>query len=481
MKRLLNPIILKWKEPGGYREILVMAVPLIISTGSWSIQSFIDRMFLSWYSTDAIAAAMPAGILNFTFMSFFIGAAGYVTTFIAQYNGAGQPEKIGPSLWQGIYLSAAGGLLLLALVPAAPLIFRLAGHEKEIQRLEIIYFTILCYGAFPAIAASSLSGFHSGLGTTMPIMWINLAATSFNVIFDYLLIFGHGGFPEMGIKGAAIATAFSGVVSVSLYSAIIFTKRNNRKYSTVSGFRFDPVIFARLLKFGIPSGMQFFLDVVAFTIFLLIVGVLGKEPLAASNIAFSINSVTFMPMIGLGIAVSVMVGHNQGKEDPVSAERCVWNGFHITFAYMATMACLLFFVPDIFISPFLRGSFPETEMAIRTICRVLLKFMAVYTLFDSFNILFASALKGAGDTRYVMITNTMISVVLLVIPSYILVFRMEKGIYEVWIAATVYICILGLNFLFRFLTGKWKSMKVIEEHHAVIPPGSPPPVPVNLE
>ncbi len=478
MKTLLSR---RWNEPNGYREILLLAIPLIISTGSWSIQSFIDRLFLAWYSTESIAAAMPAGILNFTFMSFFIGAAGYITTFIAQYKGAGYPEKIGPALWQGIYLSVAGGLVIMMIIPLAPALFKLANHDPAIQKLEIIYFTILCYGAFPAIAASALSGFHSGLGFTWPIMWINISATAFNILFDYLLIFGHAGFPEMGIKGAAVATALSGVVSLSLYTLIIFTKANNRIYNAINGFRFDKKLFYRLLRFGAPSGAQFFLDIVAFTLFILFVGVLGKDSLAATNISFSINTITFMPMLGLGIAVSVLVGQNQGRDNPDGSAKCVWNGFHLTFAYMAFMALLLFTMPDFFITPFLKKADPSSELVIRVICRALLKYIAVYTLFDSFNILFVSALKGAGDTRFVMVSNTALSIFFLVLPSWFFIFKLGKGIYDVWGLATFYICSLGVNFLLRFLSGKWKTMKVIEEAHIIIPPVTPPQIPVNLE
>ncbi len=478
MKTLLSR---RWNEPNGYREILLLAIPLIISTGSWSIQSFIDRLFLAWYSTESIAAAMPAGILNFTFMSFFIGAAGYITTFIAQYKGAGYPEKIGPALWQGIYLSVAGGFVIMMIIPLAPALFKLANHDPAIQKLEIIYFTILCYGAFPAIAASALSGFHSGLGFTWPIMWVNISATAFNILFDYLLIFGHAGFPEMGIKGAAIATALSGVVSLSLYTLIIFTKANNRIYNVINGFRFDKKLFYRLLRFGAPSGAQFFLDIVAFTLFILFVGVLGKDSLAATNISFSINTITFMPMLGLGIAVSVLVGQNQGRDSPDGSVKCVWNGFHLTFAYMSFMALLLFTMPDFFITPFLKKADLSSELVIRVICRVLLKYIAVYTLFDSFNILFVSALKGAGDTRFVMVSNTALSIFFLVLPSWFFIFKFGKGIYDVWGLATFYICSLGVNFLLRFLSGKWKTMKVIEEAHIIIPPVTPPQIPLNLE
>ncbi|MCL2480119.1 MAG: MATE family efflux transporter [Spirochaetaceae bacterium] len=464
MKILLDTVIKRWREPNGYREILTIAIPLIISTGSWSLQTFIDRMFLSWYSTEAIAAAMPAGMLSFTLLSFFLGTAGYVSTFVAQYKGAGYPQKIGPSLWQGIYLAIFGGIAVFLLIPVAPFLFNLANHDPAVQKLEVTYLRILCYGAFPAILANVLAGFKSGLGNTWPIMWVNLTATLFNIIFTYPLVFGKFGFPELGIAGAAIVTTLCPVLSVTIYIILIFNKKNNDKYKVISGFRFDKKLFLRLIKFGIPSGTHFFLDISAFTLFSLFLGSLGKEVLAASNISFSINSITFMPMIGLGMAISILVGQNQGRETPAASIRCVWSGFHLSFTYMTSIAILLFIIPDIFITPFLISADPSSGESIRALCRVLLKFVAVYTLFDSFNLLFASALKGAGDTKYVMTSNLVLSFLVFVLPSYLSIFYIHKGIYEAWAIATIYISLLGLNFLLRFIKGKWKEMRVIEEH-----------------
>ena len=464
MKNLFNLIIKRWSEPNGYREIFKISIPLIISTGSWSLQTFIDRMLLSWYSTEAIAAVMPAGMVNFTLTCLFIGSVGYVNTFVAQYKGAGYPHKIGAAVWQGIYLAMLGGIIVFSLIPVAPILFKLAKHDPEVQRLEVIYFTILCYGAFPLFASNALSCFKSGQGKTLPIMWVNLTATSFNIIFTYILIFGKFGFPELGIAGAATATALSPVVSLTIYIFLIFNKKNNDKYKIISGFRFDKKLFLRLIRFGIPSGIQFFFDTIAFAIFVLFLGSLGKEVLAASNIAFSINSITFMPMLGLGMAITVLVGQNQGRENPLASAKSVWNGFHIVFTYMTTIAILLFVIPDFFIYPFMSSAdFSSTE-TIKGLCRTLLKFIAIYTLFDSFNILFSSALKGAGDTRYVMIANFVLSILFFALPSYFVIFYFKMGTYGAWTVATIYVSLLGLNFLFRFLTGKWKKMRVIEEH-----------------
>ena len=117
LKSLTSVLKKRWTGQGGFRDVLILALPLILSTGSWAIQQFVDRMFLTWYSADAIAAASPAGIFNFTVMSLFIGTASYVGTFVAQYYGANMPRRIGPAIWQGIYVAIIGGLFVMGSFP----------------------------------------------------------------------------------------------------------------------------------------------------------------------------------------------------------------------------------------------------------------------------------------------------------------------------------------------------------------------------
>ena len=136
----------RWNSQGGYREVLAIAVPLILSTASWSVQHFVDRMFLSWYAPEAIAAAMPAGMLHFSMVSIFMGTAGYVSTFVAQYYGAKRYQRIGPAIWQGVYVSIIGGLLILCVIPFAEPIFRMVGHSPQVRHNEVVYFQILCLG-----------------------------------------------------------------------------------------------------------------------------------------------------------------------------------------------------------------------------------------------------------------------------------------------------------------------------------------------
>lgn len=455
----------RWSCEGGYRQFLVIAVPLILSTGTWSVQQFVDRMFLSWYSTDMIAAAMPAGILNFTVLSVFIGIASYIGTFVAQYYGAGRYDRIGTAVWQGVYISLVGGLLLLCLVPLAWPIFTRIGHAPTIMKYEVAYFQILCLGGVPVIASASFSAFFSGRGKPWPVMWVNTVSTAFNLILDYALIFGKWGFPEMGIKGAALATVFSALLSLFLFLLLISQKVYRKKYGTLKGWRLEKTLFVRVIRFGLPSGIQFFLDVAGFTAFILILGRMGTTTLAATTIAFNINTLAFMPMLGAGMAVSILVGQYLGRDMPELAQKGVYSGFHLTFIYMTSIALAYVIVPNIFIAPFAAQADKESFREIYPMAVFILRFVAVYSVFDTLNIIFSSAIKGAGDTRFVMVVIFILSVFILVLPTYVSVVVMAWSITVPWIIATLYLTLLGFAFFVRFLGGKWRDMRVIEKDH----------------
>ncbi|PKL35121.1 MAG: MATE family efflux transporter [Spirochaetae bacterium HGW-Spirochaetae-1] len=459
---LSKRFLIRWNAPFGYRHLLVLAIPLIISTGSWSIQHVIDRMFLTWHSEAAIAASMPAGILNFTIISFFMGTASYVSTFVAQYFGSDQHKMVGPIVWQGMYVSLMSAFTLFMLIPFAPQIFTLIGHDEAVRILETDYFQILCFGGFPVVASSCLAGLFSGLGKTWIVMFVNIFSTIVNIVFNYLLIFGNYGFPAMGIRGAGIATVISACVNFLIYFAITLGPYYRSVFDSVRGWRFNRVLFMRLMKYGLPSGAQFFLDVAGFTFFILIIGRLGKVSLAASNIALTVNNLAFMPMIGLGIAVSILVGQNLGRNEPENAEYSAYSGFHLTFIYMTAIAALFVFFPEIFIGIFAAKADPEKFRKIFELTVILLRFVAFYSVFDTLNIIFASAIKGAGDTRFVMYMISSLSLTVLVIPTYVCVVIFEMGLYAGWTIASAYVILLGFVFLLRFKNGKWKKMRVID-------------------
>jgi MATE family multidrug resistance protein len=283
-----------------------------------------------------------------------------------------------------------------------------------------------------------------------------------NLILDYALIFGNWGFPEMGISGAATASVIAAMVSLLIFIFLIFSQKNNDIYQVWAGRCVEKALLFRLIRYGLPSGIQFFLDMAGFTFFVLLVGRLGMVSLAATNIAFNINMLAFLPMTGIGMAVSVLVGQYLGKENAHTATISVYSGFHLTFIYMTSVATAYVLVPDIFITPFAVRSDPEKFAEIYRTTVILLRFVAVYSVFDSMNIIFASAIKGAGDTRFIMLMILLLTSFGLAIPTYVAIVILDFGLMTAWVIATVYVILLGFTFYVRFLGGKWQTMRVIE-------------------
>jgi MATE family multidrug resistance protein len=460
--RLLPSLRDRWQRENGYRMVLAVAIPLIFSTGSMSIRMFVDRMFLTWYSPEAVAAGMPAGMLYSTILCPFYGITAYAGTFVAQYYGAGRKERIGPSMWQGIHVAIIGGVMAAALIPAAGSIFGAFGHEPKVQEYENTYFSILCWGAFPALATSAMSAFYSGRGQTWQVMAVSMAGDVVNLVLDYALIFGRWGFPEMGVSGAAIATVASVCASLLIYIVMLARPANERQYRTISGWRPDRELFLRLMRFGMPNGILFTLDTAGFAVFVLIIGRLGTATLAATNIAFNISTLAFMPVWGIGMATSVLVGQAIGREQPDMAERATYSAFHLGLVYMVSICTLYAMLPGAFVAPFAAQSDAATFAGIRGVTTTALRFVAAYSVFDAVGIIFSSAIRGAGDTRFVMAAIGVSIVLVIVVPTYLALVVFDTGVLVAWSLVTAYTVVLAAAFSWRFVQGKWRTMRVIE-------------------
>lgn len=447
--------------------MLGIALPLILSTSSMTVMHFIDRMFLAWYSADSLAAVMPAGATSFIFVAFFMGTAGYASTFVSQYDGAGRPRRIGVAVWQAVYFALIGAVCMALLSTLAGPIFRLAGHAPAVQEQEIHYFRVVAAGGGGPVLNAALSSFFSGRGRTWTVMWVNFAGTALNLVLDYCWIFGKCGFPEWGIWGAAAATVVATWAEAGVYSVLILLPRHRAAYATGTGWRFDRELFGRLLWFGVPSGLQFMLDVFAFTVFVLLVGRIGTAELAANTVAFTVNSLVFLPMIGLSIATSVLVGRYLGANAPDLAARSTATSLRITLLYMGGFSIALVVWPDFFIGAFGARSETQDFEAIARIGRSLLYFVAGYSLVDGVNITYSAALKGAGDTRYVLYMLAVMAFVGLIVPVYVACVWLGAGIHTAWVFLTLYVFALASAYGWRYHAGYWRSMRVIE--HAPAP------------
>lgn len=459
----------RWRRENRYKAVMSVCLPLVMSMAATTVMEFTDRVFLSWYSLDAIAAVTPAGIAAFLFLAFFGGVAAYIMVFIAQYKGSDAHERIGSALWQGIYFSLASGLIMAGLTffITGPL-FTLGGHPKEVQVLEALYFNILCRGSVFHIIVQALASFFTGRGVTRPVMVINLLGMVFNIPLNYVLINGYAGFPEMGIQGAAIATVAAWAVMTILFVVLIFTRENEAAYGVIRNFKPDTLILRRLITYGVPGALQFCMDVFAFTFFVFMVGRIGKDQLAATNIVFSISSIAFMPAMGFSHGVSTLVGQALGAGKPDQARSVTLSAIHILMGYTFFVGLLFIFAPETVLILFVRQG--VDHMAIMSTGKILLRIVSFYILMDALYMTFIGVLKGAGDTRFIMFSIGFVSIFVMVIPLYVCVTFLNIGVVQAWYFVLLFISSLFLVSFFRYRQGKWKTMLVVEKKD---PPQNP--------
>jgi len=426
-----------------------------------TVMEFTDRVFLANYSIDAIASAMPAGIAAFLVLTFFTGVTAYLNVFIAQYTGAGSLLRIGPCVWQGIYFSIFAAFILMGLSFLADPIFQLAGHPPKVQQLESIYFRILCLGGGINVVGTGLSCFFTGRGKTRPVMLISIAGMAFNIPLDYALINGIWAFPEMGIRGAGIATVCSWALIALLYVGLIFSPTNERIFGILSRRAFDSTLFLRIIQKGVPAALQFAVDILAFTFFIFLIGRLGKIELAVSNIAFSIQSIAFMPAIGFSMGLSTLVGQSLGRNDVDDALQFTKQTVWILLTYTLLLDLVFLFAPHWMLGLFLaaeNGAASYQLLLDQGI--VVMRIMALFISFDAMYFTFVGVLKGAGDTHFIMWSIGLATLFIMILPMTIIVEFTGWGLYACWINLALYVISLFTVTLWRFRQGKWKNIRV---------------------
>jgi MATE family multidrug resistance protein len=455
-------------EPQGYAAILRVGLPLVAGMASSTVMQFTDRLFLSRYSVNAIAAAVPASVASLAVTLALMGVCGYTSVLIAHYVGAGTPRRAGYALWQGIWIALIGALLLCLASWAAEPGFAWIGHDDAVRELEVIYFRVLTAGGGPALLGATLSGFFSGRGRTRPVMFANIIAALVNIPLDYLLIFGGFGIPPLGVLGAGLATVVGWLVTLLILARLIFTREYEKRYAVFSGCCFEKSMFRRLLRYGLPSGVNFFVEIAGVAWFCFEIGRFGKEALAASNIAFSVNSVIFLPMLGLNLTAASLVGQAMGAKRPDEAERATLNTLHIALAYMLPMAALTAASAGPLMDFFIPGDLTEAQaVQVRGQGMLFLYFIAAYSLVDAANIVYFGALKGAGDTMGILHIQLGGLIFLLILPIMALNRLNMADAVSYWMVFTAYVMLLAAIAMFRYYRRAWHAIRMVEN--------SPPP------
>jgi len=384
---------------------------------------------------------------------------------------------VGPAVTQGLYFSVGAGFVLFALYPLGAPVFALAGHDPAVMAHEVTYSRILMQGGFPVVLMGTAATFFTGRGKTKVVLLVNLMVTALDMVLNYLWIFGHAGFPRAGVAGAALSTVLAQGVGAAVYLALIFTSANRRRYGTGRSWRLEWPLFVRLLRFGLPTGLQYSIEILAFGLFMVIVGRIGTAELAASGLAFNLNMIVFFPMVGLGIAVAALVARYLGAERPDAAERSVWSALWMSTVYMVLCGVGYFLLPRVLLAPYKAGADPAAFAAVEDLAVVLLRFVALYSIFDMLNVMFAAGLRGAGDTRYPLMLTLVLAWLAMLIPAWVLCVELGLGVYAAWCAASAYVVLLGLLELRRFRQGRWRTLRIVEPGLPELDPATAEPRP----
>ncbi|ACC98050.1 Na+-driven multidrug efflux pump [Elusimicrobium minutum Pei191] len=441
------------------KEIWLVAYPLIITNASIVTMQFVDRIFLSRYSPDALAACVPGGSLAFTFVALFMGIAAYTGVFVAQYDGQKKRANISVSLWQGIIISLFSGIIIALLTPVGFWVIDLFDHAPEVVVLEKQYFGILNLFGGVIILTNALSAFFIGRGKTTVPMSVTIIGNIINMFFAYAMIFGHFGFPEMGIKGAGVAYIIGNAGMVFCYILFIFNHKNERKYRIAKLAGFNKLAFMRLVRYGVPNGFGFFTDILSFTIFTFFVGHLDMFSLAAHNIAISMQTLSFMPILGLGLGVQIVVGRYMGMKKPDKVVEVVKNACKMGLAYAGTLAALFILVPNIFIGLFLQTG-AEGTAEITKLALPLIKIVSFFVFADCIYLIFGDTLRGAGDTKFHMVAMLASGWLILVPGTYIFVYILKKDVLFIWGWLTFYAVVTAVLMTVRFFMGRWRTIDI---------------------
>lgn len=430
-----------------------VAGPLLLIQGSVAVMQLVDAWMVSYLGERALAASLPGSIVFWTITTFGTGMLLSVNTFVAQSLGRGELRRCGHFANQGMLAGTFYGLLLLPLALAAPSVFRLFGHESAVRALEVGYFTYMLPGAPFLMAATALGNFFIGIHRPQVLAWVTASGMGLNAIFNYLFIFGPWGLPALGLRGAGLGTALASAAQFFLLAGVYFRAHNRETYGTARPRVAMPTL-VRMLKVGIPSGTQIFVEAAMWSIVLVYyVGLYGTAHLAATTVVVRLMHLSFMPGFALGLAVAAQVGRSIGAGERSLAEAQAKLGAKLNVGYMGScgLAALALREP-------LMAMFTSDPEVLAVGVQVMIA-AALMQIFDAININYVYALRGAGDTLWTAVITAIYCVVFFLGGSE-LMWRVypEFGSLGPWAMTVLYLAALSGTFYLRWRYGPWRKI-----------------------
>jgi MATE family multidrug resistance protein len=420
---------------------------------SYTIMQFIDTWMLSRLGTIGPTAASNAGGFAFSLISFGVGTLFVVNTLVSQSYGRGDFKSCGRYLGQGVWFSIVFAAALFPLTAILPAAFRSFGHEPQLVAMESTYLRIVVANAVFKLLSTALSQFLLATNRPGAVMVSTIAGVSVNAVAAWMLIFGRLGVHPHGVAGAAWAQNIGTIVEMLGCLTFVLRPKPRRQFNALD-WKPRAMEMMSLITIGLPAGLQFIADVLAWSLFSAwVMAAFGTAAMAANAFMFRYMVVSFMPAFGMSAAVTALVGRYIGMGRPDIARARANLGFIVTAVYMVTCGLGFYLGRNQLISLF--SSDPEVQR----IGAQMLAFAAVYQFFDAVYIVYNGALRGAGDTLVpAVMTAGLCWGITVFAARWTAIHFPAWGPAGPWTVATIYGTILGIFIYMRFRVGGWEKI-----------------------
>ncbi|RYH72459.1 MATE family efflux transporter [Flavobacteriaceae bacterium 144Ye] len=437
-----------------------LAAPVMLGMLGHTFVSFIDNIMVGQLGTAELAAVSLGNSFMFIAMSLGIGFSTAITPLVAEADGANDFKNGKSAFKHGLFLCTILGISLFLMVFFAKPLLYFMKQPVEVVELAIPYLDLVAFSLIPLVVFQAFKQFSDGLSMTRYPMYATLIGNIINVVFNYLLIFGKFGFPELGIVGAAYGTLISRFVMVAFIWILLSKKEKSKAFVTnIKFFVLDKLMLNKLINLGIPSAMQMFFEVAIFTAAIWLSGLLGKNPQAANQIALNLSSMTFMVAMGLSVAAMVRVGNQKGLNNFLELRRIA-----ISIFLLATILAICFGICFFLFHNYLPKLYVDYDDAVNlvdntevvSIASTLLIAAAIFQISDSVQVVVLGALRGLQDVKIPTII-TFISYWVIGFPiSYFLGKEEVYGSFGIWLGllAGLTTAAILLYIRFNYLTNK---------------------------
>ncbi|MCJ7545176.1 MAG: MATE family efflux transporter, partial [Phycisphaerae bacterium] len=451
-------------------------------------------LMVSFVGPAPFSAQFMGGMFAFVPESFAVGILMVVNTYVSQNLGAGRLRQTGLYTWAGMAIAMAFACLIAPLALVASPLFGLFGHAPDVTALEAMYFRYMVLSVLVTLPTRVLEQFFFGIHRPRIVLVASVLANGFNVLANYVLIFGKCGFPAMGLEGAAIGSVVSWSLQFALLMAVFLARPLRSKYATALSRAVRLRHCLDLIRVGWPAGVQLCNDITSWTLFqAALIGPMGTEHMAASTAAMRYMGISFMPAVGIGVAATAIIGRWIGQGRPDLARRRAHAAVLAAMVYMGVCGVLFTVFRHDLVRFFVHVDPEQSSQAaaIMDIGTKILVCAAVFQLFDAVGIVYVGALRGAGDTRWPMAVTIVLSWgVVLGGGAAAVRLLPQLGSLGPWIAASLYVVVLGAVMAWRFEGGAWRKIDLLGRLGApgaaplppapIIPAQVPPPPPADV-